>query len=432
MKPKTTGTPQSQRSLFGDVQTPDSFKKAVQVLHSKPRTSLSLLERKLANSLLKNAVARDPNAEGWWEVSILDTEDSMGYNSNNREYLRESARHLMQVVFEWDVLAPKDRQVAWKASVLFPEVEITPSTFRYQISPQLRPLLTNPQVYALIDMNVVRRFRRASSVGIWEFGVRFERTGYTAEVDWEFFRDMVLGESAEAKSYSEYRFFKAKVLKPAIAEINDQSDHTFELLETRVGRKISKIQFKVKRKVEVVDVDPNEEDHAELMAELVKMGILPSEARRTIKTHSVEGIRGALAYTRERMANRKLPKLESPGAYLRSALKNQYQSDQAAEARPQSEPKAPKFDLATAFAERRREEAEGYFRELEMPEQTVLIERYNEAQTIPGLRVSARESRAARTAFMGWLANDLWGEPTAEDLVQFAATLLGEASPKPT
>lgn len=42
---------------------------------------------------------------------------------------------------------------------------------------------------------------------------------------------MLMGESADAKSYQEYKVFKDKVLKVAIAEVNALSDIEIELVE---------------------------------------------------------------------------------------------------------------------------------------------------------------------------------------------------------
>jgi plasmid replication initiation protein len=98
-------------------------------------------------------------------------------------------------------------------------------------------------------MNVVRRFRRASSLAIWEFCLHFEKSGRTAEIEWEVFRDMVLGESPENKTYLEYKYFKSKVVKPAVAEINLTSDHTIGLVESKIGKRISTISFRIGRKL---------------------------------------------------------------------------------------------------------------------------------------------------------------------------------------
>jgi hypothetical protein len=70
-------------------------------------------------------------------------------------------------------------------------------------------------------------------------------------------------------------------------------------------------------------------------------------------------------------------------------------------------------------------EAEGYFKELDAADQALLIERYNSQQTLAALRLSGkRVSKASEIAFKRWLAMDLWGEPGAEQLLEFAQSML--------
>jgi hypothetical protein len=238
----------AQLTFLGPRETPDAFRKAIQVIHSKPKSPLTLLQRKLGNLWLKHAIESPPDADGWWTLGIRQMASRIGFDSNNRQYLKESAEALMRIVFEWDLMAEEGRRVHWRASVLFPEIEIRGDVIRYQVSSQIRERLLDPDRYALIDMNVVRRFRRAPALAIWEFCLHFERAGSTAEVDWEILRDMVLGESPEVRTYQEYKFFKAKVLKPAVAEINRASNHLIALVEARLGRRVCAIRFQVARK----------------------------------------------------------------------------------------------------------------------------------------------------------------------------------------
>jgi plasmid replication initiation protein len=59
---------------------------------------------------------------------------------------------------------------------------------------------------------------------------------------------MVLGESPENRTYLEYKYFKSKVIKPAVSEINSTSDHTIQLVESKMGKRISTISFSIARK----------------------------------------------------------------------------------------------------------------------------------------------------------------------------------------
>ena len=425
--PKSRTVYEGQLSLFCSRETPDAFRKAVQVVHSKPKSPLSLLHRKIGNAWLKHAIESQPDSDGWWELSIKKLSENVGFDSNNRQYLKESAEALMRVVFEWDVIAPMDKRVQWKASVLFPEIEIRNDAIRYQISSQMRERMINPEIYAMIDMNVVRRFRRASSLAIWEFCVRFERIGRTAEVEWRTFRDIVLGESPENTTYLEYKYFKSKVVNPAVAEINSESNHTIGLIEEKIGKRVATIRFDIDRKStrEHSALDAN---LTESVGEMVKIGVPQSEARKLAAANSQEQIKDALNYTRRRMADPKLARLENPAAYFRQALSNRYALTGNGEAHAlKKAPQVPQVkpvDIKEIYAAQQINEAAHYFNELDPADQVAMIERYNNQQAISALRLTAKTKKLAQSAFFRWLSRETWGEPTSDELLEFAQRML--------
>lgn len=422
--PKQRFVPEGQLSLFATRETPDAFRKAVQVVHSKPKSPLSLLHRKIGNAWLKHAIETQPNQDGWWELGIKKLAANIGFDSNNRQYLKESAEALMHVVFEWDVIAPADKRVQWKASVLFPEIEIRNDAVRYQISSQMREYMINPEIYAMIDMNVVRRFRRASSLAIWEFCVRFERIGKTAEVEWRAFRDIVLGDAPGNSTYLEYKYFKSKVVNPAVAEINSESNHTIALIEEKIGKRVSTIRFDVDRKASPATTLPDG-TQKEILLDIVALGVPQSETRRLLTTHSPERCREALDYTRRRMADASLLRLAKPAAYFRQALNHRYGDDDKSRPAPAAAPVTTRpIDIKEAYAARQLNQAEHYFLELNTDEQQDLVDRYNAGQGVPALRLDGKATRLAQTAFFRWLAQETWGEPSSEELLEFAQDIL--------
>ncbi len=419
MANKNFSIPGGQISLFGTPDVPDTFRKAVQVVHSKPKQPLSLVQRKIGNAWQKNALLTEPDSSGWFTIGIRDLATDIGFDSNNRQHLKDAAEALMSIVYEWDVIAPMAKRSLWKASVMFPEVELHEDMVRYQFSSQLRETLLKPEVYALIDMNVVRKFRRASSLALWEQCVRYENIGRTGEIPWQLLRDMILGQEASNKTYEEYKYFKGKVLKPSLVEINDVSDHLVTLHEKKLGRRISTVAFSIKRKH--VAQDPLAADTIELVSEMTKLGVPASEANRLIKTYEAENIKQALAFTKARMHDKKLSALNSPAAYFRNAVKQGLAKDLA----PKEQQPKQQVDIRAAFLSRRTEEAGRYFQELEADEQTALMERYNEQQVAPSLKFGKNKPKnSVVAAFYGWLSMDTWGEPSAEELLTFAETLL--------
>jgi hypothetical protein len=428
VKQKTSSNmllPDRQISLFAVQETPDPFRKAVQVLHSKPKSPLSLLQRKLGNAWLKNAIENQPDKDGWWQLGIKALATDIGFDSNNRQYLKESAEALMSIVFDWDVIASADKKVKWKASVLFPEVEVLSDAVRYQFSSQMRELMINPEIYALIDMNIVRKFRRAASLGIWEFCVRFERIGRTSEVPWEKFRDMILGESADNKTYKEYKFFKSKVLNPGIAEINTESNHTISLIESKIGKRVSVIGFSVAKKENPEALVENDLLTG-VVSELIKFGVPQSEARKIVRENTLDAIKGALDYTKRRVTDKKAAKVENPAAYFRNALANGYAPLESTtrQTKEIQRSTAKSVDIKTAYASHQLAEAERYFVELDPVDQATMIADYNTQQPSTSLQLKKKTSKVAQTGFFQWLSKKTWGEATTEELLVFAQEML--------
>ena len=92
---------------------------------------------------------------------------------------------------------------------------------------------------------------------------------------------------------------------------------------------------------------------------------------------------------------------------------------------------APVVDVRAEFDARQAVEARAYFKELDAPDQAVLIERYNEQQGVGILKVKKRASLATEASFFRWLARVTWGEPSAETLLAFAQEMLGRAATTP-
>lgn len=411
-----------QMSLVGMKESPDPFKKSVHILHSKPKSPLSLLQRKIGNSWLKNAIENKPDKDGWWELSIKDMARDIGFDSNNRQYLKQSAEAMMSIVFDWDVLAPAEKKIIWKASVLFPEIEVYSDVVRYQFSSKMRDLMVNPEIYALIDMSIVRKFRRTASLGIWEFCVRFEKIKRTSEVKWEKFRDMILGESTDNKTYQEYKFFKSKVLKPGIAEINSETNNTIVLVESKVGKRVSAISFVVSCNAPVAVIAQTDVP-IEICKELVQLGIPSSEAKKICKNQTLIEIRGALDYTKRRMSDQKARRLENPAAYFRHTLTNHYASDKNVPIKTGTcltvRSTESSFDIKASYAIYQLKEAEKYFAELDIEEQNLMILSYNEQQKAGPLQLKKKATKLALAGFYQWLAKTTWGEPTTDEMRTF-------------
>jgi hypothetical protein len=408
----------SQFALFNPSEPPDAFRKPVEIVHSRPHHQLTLVQRKLMNTLLKNAGTKTMDAEGWWSIPLKDVTLDIGFDSKNRQFLKNAARELMKVVFDWDYLKDSGSRV-WKASVLIPEMEIDGLHLRYQISKGIRDQVIRPDIFALINMNIQRKFRKATSLALYEHCVRFVKVGSTGTTPWETLRDILLGLESTSNSYNEFKYFKAKCLKPAIAEINSQSDIFITMEQATEGRAVTTLKFLVAYKSDSSPVDSELEIHSPLVAEIVLLGVPLKEATRHLKEYGAEKIASALAYTQVRINDSKQGRLAKPAAYYRQTLINGWSDSDSIFSKRRSVPHKP--SLREKFHLTQLAEAEAYFKECEIAVQDGFIAQYNAQQPTESLKIKkSKTSRAANTSFFGWLALDTWGEPTEASLLSFA------------
>lgn len=358
------------------------------------------------------------DSEGWWSIPLKDVTVDIGFDSKNRQFLKNAAKELMKVVFDWDYLKDSGSRV-WKASVLIPEMEIDGLYLRYQISKGIRDQVIRPDIFALINMNIQRKFRKATSLALYEHCVRFVKVGSTGTIPWETLRDILLGMDSTSNSYNEFKYFKAKCLKPAIAEINSQSDIFITMDQATEGRTVTTLKFLVEYKSDSNPISAELEVHAPLVAEIVQLGVPLKEATRHLKEYGAERIAAALAYTQVRIKDENQGRLVKPAAYYRQTLINGWSDSGSIFAKRRAEPTKP--SLRDKFHLTQLADAEGYFKECEIGVQDGFISQYNAQQATEALKIKkSRTSRAANTAFFGWLALETWGEPTEATLLSFA------------
>jgi len=284
----------------------------------------------------------------------------------------------------------------------------------------------NPEIYALIDINILNKFRRGTSLALYEHCFRFERIKRTSEVDWPLLRDMLMGDSSDAKSYKEYKVFKDKVLKLAITEVNAVSDIEIKLAETKIGRKVKSLSFAVSKKPRRPSDEPlNAEENLQDVADLVSLGMMQSEAKNIVKKYSHQQVVDAVIYTRNRLSNKDAKVVTNVPAYFKRAITQGWKVPEVKAPKPTHKPKAEKPSIAELYRIEQIKEAEGYFLELDEEKKQELIDNYNDQDISPTLKIkNSKPGKAVRTEFFMWLANKTWGTPTTDDLLKFAEKMM--------
>ena len=297
-----------------------SVKKNVAAIHVSGK--LSLLQRKLSNVLLLNAYdALTTQPKHAIDARTLCT--MIGYNSNDMETLKGALRGLAETVAEWDMLDEKGRQ-EWGVSALLSYAKLKGGVCEYAYSPALAEKLHDPKVFALINLNIQRRFTSGHALSLYENCYRFVRTGSTGWWSLDLFRRL-MGVDGSAY-YETYKHLNAKIIKPAVAEVNKSSNILIEPEVRKMGRTVTEIRFRIKENPQLAMFDIDDDDglrKGRVYAALLEMGVSDRLARQWISEHGEDYVAGKLAYLRAQDG------VESPVRYLTAAIKGDYKAPEA-------------------------------------------------------------------------------------------------------
>ena len=210
------------------------------------QSKISLLQRRAWNVLLANAYNELPNHE-IHRVSMVELAAKLGFDSKNENYLKEVLRELRFCEVEWNLLNKDNKQV-WGVAGLLASVEIENGICTYAFAPHLRLKLYNPRVYAKLNLRLQNRFTSRYALVLWELCFDYFDTdrnqGETPFISLETFRELL---GIESDEYPAFSIFNRAVIKPAINEINKETDYLVEVEQKRVGRKVAELKFRITR-----------------------------------------------------------------------------------------------------------------------------------------------------------------------------------------
>lgn len=210
------------------------------------QSKISLLQRRAWNVLLANAYNELPNQE-IHRVSMVELAAKLGFDSKNEDYLKEMLRKLRSCDVEWNLLNKDNKQV-WGVAGLLASVEIEDGICTYAFAPHLRLKLYNPRVYAKLNLRLQNRFKSQYALVLWELCFDYFDTerdqGETPFIPLNTFRTLLGIESGE---YPAYSIFNRAVIKPAVKEINKETDYHVEVEQKRIGRRVGELKFRITR-----------------------------------------------------------------------------------------------------------------------------------------------------------------------------------------
>ncbi|MFV0384414.1 replication initiation protein [Paracoccus sp. (in: a-proteobacteria)] len=288
-----------------------AVKKHVAAIHVSGK--LTLLQRKLSNVLLLNAydtlTSRTRHQIDARTLCLM-----IGYNSNDMETLKQSLRGLAETVAEWDMLDEKGQQ-EWGVSSLLSYAKLKGGVCEYAYSPALAEKLHDPKVFALINLNIQRRFTSGHALALYENCYRFVRTGSTGWWPLDLFRRLM---GVEGSAYYEtFKHLNAKIIKPAVTEVNKTSNIILTPETRKQGRVVTEIRFLIKDnpQLAILDIDDGEGmRHGPVYSRLRDLGVSDRLARQWLGAHGEDQVAAKLDYVESRK------NVKSKIGYLSAAL----------------------------------------------------------------------------------------------------------------
>lgn len=194
------------------------LKKHVHVIHSS--CNYTLVQRKLVNALLFNAYNNLSN-ECAYSIKTKDLCELIGYGSRDIAKLKKSLKGLLSTVVEWNVIDSDNKDNdKWSATTLIASAVIQKGVCRYSYSELMRELLYQPEIYGIIDINLMKKFKSNYGLALYENCIRFQNIRQTSWLSLEVFRKLM---GVAENKYKVFKDFKKRVIDVAVKEVNELS-----------------------------------------------------------------------------------------------------------------------------------------------------------------------------------------------------------------
>jgi plasmid replication initiation protein len=299
--------------------------------------SLSLLERKLYNILLKNAFHELLKAD-IYHISMRELKRNLGRDGNTDNEIKEAIEKLVGTKLKWNIF-DKDSQNEWGVTTVLAAASIERGICSYEYSSKLKMFLAKPNVYARLNLLVQREFRSKHALALWEFLIDKLCTSKqdnvsTEWIDIDAYRTLL----NVGGQYTDFKVLNRDAIKKPLDEINKVSDIEVEVAYKKHKKRVDAVSFSVKRKsnfqfslpINEVKTLPQVMLKNSDVATILKNDFkIPGQIIEQILTnYNLKQITDALNYVNTQSKNFPIKNL---AAYTQTAIKNSWKLDKALE-----------------------------------------------------------------------------------------------------
>jgi hypothetical protein len=318
---------------------------------------------------------------------------------------------MVETTVEWH-----DASKRWGVGSLLGEAEIKfdgrRSAVEWSYTPKVKGFLLDPERYTPISLQYQAILKTHAALALFEICSRYETnpSGLTNRAPPEWWYPVLSGNSEWTPTPHFYRYFKRDTLTPSIREINGMTHLHVELIEHTQGRKVLEIQFAISPKAQAsLELPPPPIIDSALMDRISQFGITKSEAEEIFASHPEEILRATISLVEDRLKNTRLPDLDSPAAFFKSALRHGYAAKKPPKQKalaPEKHKPQPMIESAPEVQDPAASRAMSAFESLPPPDQKRHLERFSETLQEPLLSTYAKQglgSAMIRRTLASWL-----------------------------
>lgn len=294
------------------------LKKHVAAIHST--SSMTLIQRKIANGLLYNAYAELLEKDEH-HITIKTLCELIGYDSNDHKVIKKALVNLLSTVIEWNLVdgSHTDKQGVWNASSIIADASIKGSLCTYSYSKRMRELLHRPEMYGRLNMTVQAKFKSSYGLALYENCIRYQNIQQTPWFEFNTFRQLM---GVEEGKYLIFRDFKRRVLDMAISEVNQYAPISIIAELKKIQRKVVAIKFTILPNAKKNDVQIETEPVSQALS--LKYGLTKQQIANFLLKYPKEYILEKTSLIEDSVSFKE-GKIDNLAKYLESALINDFQ-----------------------------------------------------------------------------------------------------------
>lgn len=298
--------------------------------------AMSKVSRKAFNYLLHNAAPSILETEVH-TIPISTLKKRIGTTSNFA-FIKQILEKMATTKVTWNYI-DRDQKDTWGVATLLGDAEVKDGILSYSYTHKMRTLLSNPSVYAILDLRSQDKLSLKYSIVLFEIATDWYRENdATGETPWftiEQFKT-VMG-VANAKAYKTFANLRKFIIEKPIQELNAETYFHLKYKLKKEGRKYSHIKFfitKTKSKIKIIEGEHPESIPLELLKIIPKDQVNDcNQICNEILKGEGEGLEALVFYLNQTREFHDKKIVRSWGAFIRAARKRgdfeEFTKDQA-------------------------------------------------------------------------------------------------------